>query len=136
MSEENVELVREILGRFAAGDPHWARRPDPQISWDISAHPLPDVPNTGRGREEFLDQVIATYTSGWRGCHSELSDTIDAGNDVVVVVHEWANLAATDAVLDRDLVQVWTVDEGSVTLFRVFPSRSSALEAAGLSDEL
>jgi hypothetical protein len=45
MSQENVERVRDNFRRFQSGDQGWIETIDPDIEWDISAHPLPDVPN-------------------------------------------------------------------------------------------
>ena len=45
MSQENVEAVRRSFelwrdGRIEA----WIETLDPSIEWDITAHPLPDLP--------------------------------------------------------------------------------------------
>ena len=134
MSEENVEIYRDAFRRFQSGDPEWIDMIHPDIQWDISAHPLPDVPNQGRGREQLLSKVLATYLSGWLDYTAEIRETIDVGDDVVVVLHETARLRGSDTGLDRELVQVWTVRNGLSVFFRVFPTKDEALEAAGLSE--
>jgi hypothetical protein len=58
MSEENVEVVRRgrasrLRRVVGSGDfDRYLETIDPDIRWDISAHPLPDVPNTGQGPTE------------------------------------------------------------------------------------
>jgi ketosteroid isomerase-like protein len=133
MSQENVEYVREAFDRFQAGDAGWADLVHPDVEWDISAHPLPDVPNTGRGRDNLLTAVLATYLGGWLDYRSEIKEIIDAGDDVVLVLHETARLRDSGATLDRDIVQVWTVSGREWVFFRVFPTKAQALEAIGLS---
>src|SRR5215218_3864963 len=96
MSRENVERIRETFRRFQLGDPGWIDAIDRDIEWDISAHPLPDVPNRGRGREQLLNEVFATYFSGWLDYRPEIRETIDAGDDVVLVLHETARLRDSD----------------------------------------
>jgi ketosteroid isomerase-like protein len=133
MSQENVERIRDAFHRFQSGDHGWIESLDPDVEWDISAHPLPDVANHGRGRESLLEEVFATYFSGWLDYNVEIRDLIDAGDDVVVVLHETARLRDSGTALDREIVQVWTVRDGLSIFFRVFPTKVAALEAMGLS---
>ena len=65
MSQENVEIMRRSFELWVGGDiDAWIETLDPDIGWDISAHPLPDVPNHGRGREAFITDMMGTYLSG------------------------------------------------------------------------
>ncbi len=134
MSEENVELVRDAFRRFQSRDQGWIDVLDRDVEWDISAHPLPDVSNRGRGRDRLLGEVFATYFSGWLDYTVEIRETVDAGDDVVIVLHETARLRGSDTGLDRELVQVWTMRNGLSVFFRVFPTKTEALEAAGVSE--
>jgi ketosteroid isomerase-like protein len=132
MSEENVDLMRGAFRRFQAGDQGWVDVLDPDIEWDISAHPLPDVPNQGRGRDRLLSEVFATYFSGWLDYRAEIQETVGVGDEVVLVLHETARLRGSDTGLDRELVQVWTIRNGLAVFHRVFPSKAEALDATGL----
>jgi ketosteroid isomerase-like protein len=134
MSEENVALIRGAFRRFQTGDQNWIDVLDPDIEWDISAHPLPDVSNQGWGRERLLDEVFATYFSGWLDYRAEIQETIDVGDDVIVVLRETARLRGSDTGLDRELVQVWTIRNGLAVSHRVFPTKAEALDATGLSE--
>jgi ketosteroid isomerase-like protein len=86
-----------------------------------------------RGKEQLLSQVLATLR-GWLDYRSEIRETVDAGGDVVVVLHETARLRDSDTALDRDLFQVWTVREGAAVFFRVFRTKQAALEVLGLRE--
>lgn len=131
MSQENVELVLEGLALVQSeGIDAWAPRFAPEIEWDISAHPLPDFPNRGSGRAA-LAAHIANYFAGWIEYESSVEEAIDAGEDVVVVLHERARMRASDITLERRLPQVWTMRAGSCTRFRVFETKQQALEAVG-----
>ena len=135
MSAENVEIVRRSYESWVRGEPDaWLVTIDPDIGWDISAHPLPDVPNHGQGRDALQTDMLATYLSGWNDYSSELKELIDAGDHVVAVVHETAKMRKTGVALDRDLAQLWTMRDGRATFLRVFRTKAEALEAAGLSE--
>jgi ketosteroid isomerase-like protein len=135
MSRENVEVVRRSFELWLGGDfDAWLTTIDPDIAWDISAHPLPDVPNHGRGRDSFASDMLATYASGWTDYSAELKELVDAGEHVVAVLHETAKMRDTGVPLDRDLVQVWTVRDGRGAFLRVFRTKAEALQAAGLSE--
>jgi ketosteroid isomerase-like protein len=135
MSQENVELVKRSFDVFLRGDLQaWLETLDPDIGWDISTHPLPDVPNHGRGRDAFATDMMATYLSGWMDYSAELTEVVDAGDEEIAVVHETASMGETGVALDRDLVQLWSVRNGRGAFLRVFQTKSEALEAAGLSE--
>ncbi len=133
MSAETVEVMRRSFDFWRSGAVNaWLETLDPDIGWDISAHPLPDVPNHGRGRDAFVTTMLATYVSGWNDYSAELKELIDAGDEVVAVVHETATMRDTGVPLDRDLVQLWNVRDGRATFLSVFRTKAEAIEAAGL----
>ncbi len=132
MSQENVEIIKRSVGLFLRGEADaWLETIDPDVGWDISAHPLPDVPNHGRGRAAFATDMLATYMSGWVDYSAELKELVEAGDQVVVVVHETAKMRQTGVAIDRDLVQLWTVGGRRASFVRVFKTKAEALEAAG-----
>jgi len=128
-------MVRRSFEMWVRGDlDAWLETIDPDIGWDISTHPLPDVPNRGQGRDSFVTDMLATYISGWNDYSAEMTELVDAGDQVVAVLHETANMRETGVALDRDLVQLWTVRDGRGTFLRVFRTKAEALEAAGLRE--
>jgi ketosteroid isomerase-like protein len=131
---ENVEIARDAFRRFREGDPTWVDRVDPNIGWDFSAYPLADVPSRGRGRDKLIDQVLDTYFSGWVDYEGEIIETVDAGDDIVVILHETVRMRDSDIELERDVAHIWTVREGKWIFWRILPDRSAALQAAGLSE--
>ena len=134
MSQENVEIVRTAYAAFQAGDPDWSSWVHPDITWDFSAYPLADLPSKGQGREALLSEVIETYFSGWVDYRGEIVETIDVGDDVVVILHEKARMRGSEVTLERDVAHVWTVREGKWVRWLILPDRDAALEAAGLSE--
>lgn len=131
MSQENVEAVKRSFelwrdGRIGA----WIETLEPEIKWDVSAHPLPDFPNIGSGRDALVGHLGA-YLSGWNDYETSIKELIDRGDEVVVIIHERARVRDSDVVLDRDLAHVWTVRDGHGVRFRVFKTRAEALDAVG-----
>jgi ketosteroid isomerase-like protein len=131
MSQEDVELVRRSTELWLSGDfEGWLETIGDEIEWDISSHPLPDVPNRGRGREALVRDMLLTYMSGWNEYSAEIKDVSAVGEQVVLVIHETATMRDTGVPLERDLVQLWTVREGKGVFVRVFRTRAEAIEAA------
>lgn len=130
MSQENVEIVRELIRAQQRGD-DLTEAFDPSMEWDISAHPLPDFPDRGVGRQAFLAHQFG-YFAGWKDYATEVREAISAGDEVVLILHERASLRGSDAKLERDLPIVWTLRGGRCVRFRVFRDREEALRAVGL----
>jgi ketosteroid isomerase-like protein len=120
MSQENVEAIRRAFELWLSGDMDaWLETVDPEVGWDFSNEPLIDVPNKGRGRKDFLE-VLSTFMGGWNDYKAEVRELIDAGDQVVVVLHETARMRGTDALIDRDFFHLWTVKGSRATFLRVF----------------
>jgi ketosteroid isomerase-like protein len=135
MSQENVEVVRRSTEEWLRGNLEgWLETIDPEIGWDISTHPLPDVPNRGRGREALMTDMLATYLSGWNDYSANIKEVSEAGEQVILVLRETATMRDTGVPLERDLVQLWTVRDGRGTFLRVFRTKEEALQAAGLAE--
>jgi ketosteroid isomerase-like protein len=134
MSQENVEVVRASFELWCDGRMgEWIATLDADIEWDISAHPLPDFPDRGRGRDAFVGHM-GDYLSGWIAYEASGKELIDQGDNVVLIIHESARMPDSDTMLDRDLPTVWTVRDGRAVRLRVFQARAEALEAVGLRD--
>lgn len=135
MSQENLGLIRHGTELWLSGDfEAWLETIDPEIGWDISAHPLPDVPNRGRGRDALVSDMLLPYMAGWNGYSAEIREASEAGDQVIVVLRESATMRDTGVLLERDLVHVWTVREGRATFLRVFRTKAEALQATGLRE--
>ena len=134
MSQQNFAVVRAGFELWRDGRMReWIETLDAGFEWDISAHPLPDFPDRGRGREAFVGHM-GDYVSGWTDYEASSKELIDRGDDVVVIIHERARMPDSDTMLDRDLPNVWTLRDGRAVRLRVFTTRAEALEATGLSE--
>ena len=133
MSQKNVETILRAMD--AARLDGWMSAQaipfHPDVEWDISAHPLPDFPDTGRGRSELTGHLDA-YFSSWTDYESEPGEVYEHGEEVVLILRERIRVPGSDRVLERELPQVWTVEDGSCRRFRVFRTKAEALHAAGI----
>ena len=106
---------------------------DPKVEWDSSAFSVVGVPSGERGREGFLRQTDRYWTT-WDRYEATIKELIDADDNVVMVLRETVRAGGSDAPIERDMVQVWTMRDGRVLRFRAFPTKAEALKAAGLRE--
>jgi ketosteroid isomerase-like protein len=133
MSEENVEVISGAFAAWLRGDDRWLEAVDPEIEWDFSAYPLPDLPEHGKGRENFA-RLLAEFRASWVAYKNAAKELIDAGDQVVAVLHETIRARGSDVPLERDVAIVWTMREGRAVRYRAYRTREEALEAAGLRE--
>ena len=131
MSEENIEIVRRGYDAFDRRDLEAiAELISDDMELDISAHPIPDFPNTGVGRDHMF-RFFATYLSGFSEYEVTVEELLQADDVVVALLHDRAKLG--DATVERELAHIWTIKGGRVVRFQAFTTHEAALEAAGLS---
>jgi ketosteroid isomerase-like protein len=110
MSQENVEIVRTALEASQRNEGRYDLL-DPDFAWDFSAYTGLDVAPKGTGRENFR-RLMERYRRAWLDYHIALKELVDAGSEVVVVVHETARLKHTEMLVERDMAQVLTLQDG------------------------
>jgi uncharacterized protein len=132
MSQENVEVMRAVVEAWRlADDDAWMRLVDPEFEWDTSGYPAVGVASQGSGRENFR-RFLERYRTTWRRYDVRAEELIDAGDQVVAIVRETVRAEGSDAPIERQVAQVWTLRDGRVVRYRVFRTKNEALEAAGL----
>ena len=138
MSEENVEIVRRI---FEAAN---RRNTDAVLGlYDEEV----EVDNTHGPAQAFLggnavyhghDGLRAFFREwheAWDSIDSNLVELIDAGERVISThAYRGQGRASGIAVEWPDLGAIWTLRDGRVIHVAWFPTRTEALEAAGLSE--
>jgi ketosteroid isomerase-like protein len=135
MWQENVAIARRAVERWLRGGATLEAIPvevyADDVEWDFSAYPQIDGPTRGTGVDSLLD-TLREFFSAWESYRAEAGEFIDAGENVVNVLHETAG--AGDLRVERDLFQVWTFRDGSIARWRTFETREQAPEAAGLRE--
>jgi ketosteroid isomerase-like protein len=128
MSEENVEIVRRFYEDLLLGDHAAALRcvaPDAvfTVTQEGSVH----------GREA-IGAMWERWEEGWEAVRPVAEEFIDAGDQVVVTIHEWGRGRGSGIRVDMRFFNVVTLRDRKVVHKVEFTERAQALEAAGLSE--
>ena len=132
MSQENVEIVRNIHDAWARGEsPASLGLLHPDIEWVNPEGAL--EPGIRRGLDSF-DQAFAAMREAFEWIRIEPREFLDAGDQVVVLATFIARGRGSGVERQNKDGYVWTVREGQAVQFRWFNDPHKALEAAGLSE--
>ena len=134
MSQENVEIVERAYAAFGRRDvPALVGLLSEDFELDISGHPVPDFPDHGVGAEHVL-AFLATYLSGFDDYTLRIMRHMEAGDEVVVLLHDSARIRGSEGTVERDLAHVWTVRAAKLRRLRAYNAHADALEAVGLRE--
>jgi ketosteroid isomerase-like protein len=148
MSQENVEIVRRLLGPFEQGDAVVLFGDDTIIASIIAASEpffTPDFKcvfvreDIGRAEYSGLDGLRSAWLDWlepWDRYHPGVEDVIDAGDGrVVVLTNDRASPRGSGAEITFRGAPVWTLREGKVACIEFYWNRKEGLRAAGLEEE-
>lgn len=145
MSRENVDLVKALqparvdlveglAEADAGGDfltpnaPADSFADDFEVEWVASS-------STQRPHYRGLAGMIEgwrDWLTPWASYRIDAEDFLDAGDEVVVLVHVRAKTSRDGVVMEHSPAAVWTIEDGKVIRIRFFLERDIALVAAGL----
>jgi ketosteroid isomerase-like protein len=129
MSSENVELVKALVGASQRGDWEAALKMyDPAAELDASRIPGGSV---GVGRDAIRD-FFRQWFGTWDRLEIAPRQFIDAGDNVLVVIHVSGFGKGSGAQVSMELVDVMTVREGKVSRHVGYVDRAEAFDAAGV----
>jgi ketosteroid isomerase-like protein len=131
MSQENVELVREMFEPFSRGDfSGWTRIPD-----DFELVTSPEVPEAGTYRGQAATRWMLEGVEFFEGRTIEAAEILDAGGDKVLAeILIRGRPRGSQTAVEGHWWIVMTLRGGEVARIEVFPKRAQALEAAGLPE--
>jgi ketosteroid isomerase-like protein len=134
MSQENVEIVGRLITEIWGGatdPPDLASRVHPQVEIVTS----PDFPEQAvlRGLPGF-EQWTRRWSGLFEGYDLQAERFWEAGDRVVVALHERGIAARSGIPFDDHYAHVWTFLNGLVVRVQVFRNQEEALEAAGLRE--
>ena len=128
MSREHVEVVRELLSRWKAGDPALKSFSDDAV-WDYTAFPDGRVVQGHAEIARFMRRWLGT----WAQYELHVDDVLDAGDQVVALTRERGRGKGSDVHVDLQAALLFSLSGGKVVRFKGYLDRAEALEAAGLS---
>lgn len=128
-AQANIEFVRQFYDAYLKGDrERLMSYMAPDIEWDVPA--MPDIAFSGRrrGREqvaEFFRLVKESQTLA----RFEPREFIAQGEQVVVLGHHDWTVNATGVKFSTDWVQIFTIRDQQVTVFRHFFDTNTVVNA-------
>ena len=131
MSEENVQVVRQMIDAFLAGDNDAALAAfDAGVVFDVSIRPEGGIYRGHRG----VTEAVRTWAGTWQNYAVEILELIDAGDRVLLADRQTGRGKGSGAPLDQRTFWVYTLDDGRIVHVKWFPTRDQALEAAELEE--
>jgi ketosteroid isomerase-like protein len=105
---------------------------DAHPDFEMTIPPGPFNAGTHRGRAE-VEGVLQDYLTAYETWIVEPEEFFESGDQVVAVVKNRARPKGSEAELEFRNGHLWTIRDGTVLSWRVFPEPEEALEAAGLA---
>jgi ketosteroid isomerase-like protein len=132
MSQEDVEIVREAFESFLGGDEEkTAQLLDPEVEFHGTVGGLQEG-QIAHGQSEIDQTFESEDLEAWEERRLEPEEFIDAGDDVVVLLHEYRRGKGSGVELETETAVVVAVSGGRVVRIQGYMDRGAALEAAGL----
>lgn len=130
--KEKLELVRLVHETTGRRDPAGVELLDPNVEWDTSSYPFPDLADIYRGHKGVAEFWTRWHAS-WEIDEYVIEEFIDAGDEVVVGTH--VSGRGRDGIqVDVRIYAVWEIRDAKLVRFRMYADREQALRAAGLRD--
>jgi ketosteroid isomerase-like protein len=136
MSEENVEIVRQVYDAGARRDATAVLSfYHAEVEWDISRSPARELMGRRVYRgHEGLRGFFREWYEAWETVTPDLEELIDAGEHAISVETTRGRGRASGVEVELSHYAVWTVREGKIVRVVWFATRDEALEAAGLGE--
>ncbi|HYI37258.1 MAG TPA: nuclear transport factor 2 family protein [Thermoleophilaceae bacterium] len=131
MSQENVEIVREMYKAFHSGDAEGALAHfDPEVEVDASSRVDGEV---GRGHED-LARIISQWTDAFEAWREDIEGIRDAGDRVCVVATQRGRGRESGIDIETRYAVVYEVQRGKIIGMALYAEPAEALEAVGLTE--
>lgn len=121
MSQENVNVIRNLYELFANGDvPTVLAGFHPEIEWNEAENfPYADG-NPYIGPDAVLEGVFMRLGSEWDYWNLEIGEILGAGEAVVALGRYLAKNKATGKEVNAQFAHVWRVREGKAVRFQQY----------------
>jgi Ketosteroid isomerase-related protein len=128
MSQENVEVIRELWDAYARGDfDHVLTLCDPHVV-------LVSLEEGALYGEDAVRSNYERWIEAWDAPQITVEEIFGAGDQVFVMARFRARGRASGASVDSRLYEVYSLRNRKLIRVDEFGERASALEAAGLSE--
>jgi ketosteroid isomerase-like protein len=132
MSEENVEIVRQVYERLNRVDAEGVvELCDDELVMDMSERVF--NPDTYRGHDG-IRRFCEGVSDAWESYRWDVEETRVAGDSVVAMLHCEGQSREGGPPVDWRVAWLWKFRAGRPVAVRFYRDRTKALEAAGLSE--
>ncbi len=128
MSQENIQIVRSAFDAYERGD---VAQIVALMSDDLVTHRIEPENAVYHGKQGFFE-ATADWTEDFEEWTAVAEEFVDAGDAVLVRVHQTALGEASGVPVESDFWFLFEMDEGKVVRLSFHPRRASAFEAAGV----
>ena len=129
MSQENVELVRDVVGDLDAMVTVF----DDEIVWDTRSHAPLDLEGVYHGPAAVIT-LFKSWAGAWKEYSFEVEEMIDAGDSVVAMVRETGRGIGSGVPWEQHYYIVYRLRNRRIVGGGTYKTKAEALEAAGLSE--
>lgn len=130
MSQENVQVVRELYESFGRGDvPAVLGQMDQSIEWNEAENFIYADRNPYVGPQAVLEGVFMRLGAEWEGFTVTPEEWMDAGNRVVVLGTYKGTHNGTGKQVRAQFAHVWSLKEGRVVRFQQYTDTKQFAEA-------
>jgi ketosteroid isomerase-like protein len=140
MSQENVEFVEGLFGGATSMDKQELLAALPALIAHTCAEdiewiedPRPADGTIHRGHAGVRESWEA-WLEQWDNWEGEIEQTLDCGDDVLVIAHERARGPASGASVSSRNYMIFTIRAGKIARYREFYDEQEALTAVGLTE--
>jgi uncharacterized protein len=133
MSQDNVEIVQQLVRSFNNGDIEAAMESlDPAIEWRGPE----DVPEPGPyfGKDAVKDWMQG-FLDAWETWRADPVEIIDRAESVVVEFRQSGRAKGSGIEVSDHDFHLFTLRDGKITRWFIYGDRATALEAVGLSEQ-
>jgi ketosteroid isomerase-like protein len=132
MSQDDLERLRGAFEAFLAGKSEFgADLLDPDVEWDASENPAPDIGDVYRG-PDGVRKFWREWLSAWETIQFEY-ELVAADEHVVALVDQRMRGRTTGIEVPMGkYAHVFTFRDGLIVHWKAYRNQSEALEAVGL----
>src|ERR671921_866424 len=136
MSDEHVDLVRRIFDNLDNPSDELRALWAPDVEFDVSRDLFGPLVGGGhyRGPEGVRAWMLDFYAA-WEQMDMTCEELIDAGDDVVVVLHVHGRGRTSGIEVEYSPAGVWTVRDGRIVKVVWHAGRDEALASVGLQGQ-
>ena len=133
LSQENMEILRQALPESGpANADALLGLLDQDVEWDYVGA-FPEGLTTYHGPAEVRD-FLGQWAEAFEDFGFEAEEMVDAGESVVIRLHQWGRGKETGAQVENRSWQTFTFRDGKIVHCRGYATKAEAFEAAGLSE--